>query len=247
LETSSPSAAWEALLDALRAEARREPFPIDEPVYRKAGRDPLEPILTAGSLAAPVCSIGRDLGATEVERGEPQIGSAGRMVREGVYRAFLGEEPPRCDARLAEALRFVLLTNTVPFKPPGNKAYSEPVKRRFRPFLARLLVEHWRGRRVLCLGTEAIKWFLPCLPAGAFERFWHRDDRYEAELPCVLEVETAAGKIEKSIILCPLPHPSPLNRRWRPKFPALLAARLEAARTEGGRSDSEDPSNSALA
>ncbi len=44
------------LLESIHQEARA-PFPIDTPVYEKAGKDPLEPILFAGSLTAPLaCS-----------------------------------------------------------------------------------------------------------------------------------------------------------------------------------------------
>ncbi len=104
-------------------------FPIDEAVYQRAGRDPCEPILCAGSLDAPFCSVGRDLGADEVLAGEPQIGAAGRQVRSGLYQAATGQEPPRSDRRLEPALALALLTNTVPYKPPGNKAYPDRVRR----------------------------------------------------------------------------------------------------------------------
>ena len=54
----------------------------------------------------------------------------------------------------------------------------------------------------------------------ALKEYWQRDDRYQASLEVVL-----AGK---PITLLPLPHPSPLNAVWYPKFPALLRARLVA-------------------
>jgi uracil-DNA glycosylase len=214
------------LIRAIESEARRAPFPIDEPVYRKAGKDPLVPILFAGSLGAPVCTVGRDLGRDEVIAGQPQVGAAGRLVREGVYRAVLGVEPPRADRRLEAALGHILLTNTVPYKPPGNKAYAPKVRERFRPFLAELLVGHWKGDRVLSLGTEAFQWFAPYALPGAAEEFWRRDDRYEAELPCVVTADTPGGVVRKRIRLAPLPHPSPLNQRWYARFPELLARRL---------------------
>ena len=76
----------ESLIAEVEREARRAEFPIDTPVYERAGRDPLVPILYAGSLAAPVCSVGRDLGKDEVAAGEPQIGAAGRLVRAARWR-----------------------------------------------------------------------------------------------------------------------------------------------------------------
>jgi hypothetical protein len=69
------------LIAATRREAEAADFPIDEPVYRRAGRDPKEPILFAGSLDSPVCFMGRDLGKDEVAAGQPLIGAAGRLVR----------------------------------------------------------------------------------------------------------------------------------------------------------------------
>ena len=44
------------LVAAARAEAEREPFPIDREVYEKAKKDPIQPILYGGSLDAPYAS-----------------------------------------------------------------------------------------------------------------------------------------------------------------------------------------------
>jgi uracil-DNA glycosylase len=219
------------LVAAVEAEARREPFPIDEPVYAAAGKDPLGPVLYAGARDAPICSVGRDLGRDEVAAGEPQVGAAGRQVRAGVVRAVTGSDPAKSDRRLEAALDHVLLTNLVPYKPPGNKAYARAVRERFRPFLLELLVVHWRGERVVTLGTEAFDWFAPYLPEGEAEAFWAREDRYEAELDVTLRC-TPPGESRahsRRVLLGPLPHPSPLNQRWYARFPALLAARLRAA------------------
>lgn len=221
----------EQLKQDIEAEARREPFPIDEPVYHDAGKDPLVPVLCAGTLTARVCSVGRDLGRDEVIAGEPQIGAAGRQVRRGVVAAVTGKVPDCKDRDLDAALESILLTNLVPYKPPGNKAYARAVRERFRPFLLELLVAPWQGDRVLTLGTEAYDWFAPYLPAGASAAFWEREDRYEAEIEATLRL-TLPGETEersKRIVLCPLPHPSPLNQRWYARFPDLLAARLRAA------------------
>jgi uracil-DNA glycosylase len=217
----------DALIAAVRGEAQRAEFPVDQPVYEKAGKDPLDPVLFAGSLNAPVCVFGRDLGKDEVAFGQPLIGAGGKLVRQGLLRAFGTESRPN-DPRLEAALEFALLTNTVPYKPPGNKAYPESIKRRFRPFVAELLASFWAGDRVICLGTEAFDWFAPYAEPGAAEAFWMREDRYEAELPCVLEAGHNGTAVRKSIVLAPLPHPSPLNARWYGRFPSLLDARLAA-------------------
>ena len=213
----------DALIAAVRREAERAEFPVDQPVYEKAGKDPLDPVLCAGSLDAPVCVFGRDLGKDEVARGQPLIGAGGKLVRGGLVRAFGASDEP-----LESALKFALLTNTVPYKPPGNKAYPERIKSRFRPFVAELLTSCWRGDRVICLGTEAFQWFAPYAEPGAAEAYWKREDRYEAEFRCTLQANHDGKAVHKSIVLAPLPHPSPLNARWYGRFPALLDARLAA-------------------
>jgi uracil-DNA glycosylase len=216
------------LLAAIEHEARRDEFPIDLPVYDRSKRDSLVPIPFAGSLAAPVCVMGRDLGKDEVAAAQPLIGAGGRLVRAGVYRAIHGTEPPKSDRSLESILPGVLLTNTVPYKPPGNKAYSRPVKERFRPFVAELLAAYWTGgKHVITLGNEAVEWFAPYFSdPSAFAAFWERPDRYDAEVECTLTASVAGKTVRKTLVLMPLPHPSPLNARWYGKFPGLLDRRL---------------------
>lgn len=211
------------LIAATRAEAIREDFPIDRPVYERAGKDPFQPVLYAGSLQAKVAVLGRDLGKDEVAAEQPLIGAGGRLVRTGFFQAVNGIAAPASDRALESVLAHVLLTNTVPYKPPGNKAYSRAVKERFRPFVAELLVKHWTGgSHLITLGNEAFFWFAPYADALEFETFWNREDRYEAEMTC----EIVSGSTRKSLVLLPLPHPSPLNARWYKKFPELLERRL---------------------
>jgi uracil-DNA glycosylase len=217
------------LIEAIQDEAKRAPFPVDTPVYERVEKDPSRPILFAGSLDAPFCVFGRDLGKDEVAEGQPLIGAGGRLVRVGFYVARHGKEPPRSDRQLTTVLDDVLLTNTVPFKPPGNKAYAGAVKERFRPFVAELLGIHWKGDQVMTLGTEAFQWFAPYATASALEAFWSRDDRYESAFPCVLTASVKGQEIRKPLTLLPLPHPSPLNQRWYKQFPDLLARRLTTA------------------
>src|SRR5437868_2582000 len=167
------------LLAAVRQEADRAEFPIDEPVYRRSGRDPKEPILFAGSLEAPLAIMGRDLGKDEVAAGQPLIGAAGRLVRVGLLQAW--DDPTAHEVSspgqppLQAALKYAVLTNTVPYKPPGNKAYPEGVRRRFRPYLERLLVQYWKGDQVITLGTEAFQWFAPYAESPEFESLGRTD------------------------------------------------------------------------
>ena len=219
----------DALLAATETEARRADIPVDTPVYEAVKKDPLRPILCAGSLDAPVCVVGRDLGRDEVGAGQPLIGAGGRLVREGFFRAaHEGLSPPKSDRWLLSVLDRVVLTNLVPYKPPGNKAYSAAVRARFRPFLAELLTLHWRGGdRVITLGNEAFQWFAPyATDPEAFAAFWQRDDRYEAAIVCQVATRDGERTVHRPLTILPLPHPSPLNARWYRLFPALLDRRL---------------------
>ena len=210
----------------IRSEAERCQMPIDAEVYARAGRACTEPILYAGSLSARVAFFARDLGRDEVLCGEPLIGGAGQRVRRAVYRALFDGEPSKEDRRLIEALDHILLTNTVPYKPVGNKAYAASVKARFRPFIERLLVDHWRGDYIITMGNEAFLWFAPYVGKEAIDAFWTRDDRYEAELRCVVTSTIDGVHHCKAVTLAPLPHPSPLNRAYLARFPQMLELRL---------------------
>ena len=173
------------LIEAIRHEAERAEFPIDKAVYEQSKKDPLDPILFAGSLDAPLCVVGRDLGKDEVRAGEPLIGVAGRLVRSGIARAWdqsasLDDTPATRKSASEAALRHALLTNLVPFKPPGNKAYPEAIRQRFRPFLERLLVDYWSGNQLITLGSEAFQWFAAYAEADAFQSLARTDARFEA-------------------------------------------------------------------
>jgi uracil-DNA glycosylase len=128
---------------------------------------------------------------------------------------------------LCDAVERVLLTNTVPYKPVGNKAYSTAVKERFRPFIAELLTCHWSGTSIATMGTEAFQWFKPYAEKGALDAFWKRPDRFEALLPVTLQAECDGQTVTRSVELAPLPHPSPLNQAYLALFPGLLDHRLK--------------------
>src|SRR4028119_82171 len=214
------------LIAQIYAEAQREFFPIDEPVYRDASLDPKMPILYAGNLQSQLCFFARDLGKDEVIAGQPLYGAAGRLVRQGLYRAIYAVEPKE-QKDLQSVLEHVILTNTVPYKPPGNKAYSEAVKKRFRPFLEQLLVLHWQGDRIMTLGNEAFKWFSPYAPKGVLAKFFAQSDRYTASIQIILHAQDERGKQhERPVTLLPLPHPSPLNQQYYAQFPQMLQHRL---------------------
>ncbi|WP_372371197.1 uracil-DNA glycosylase family protein [Candidatus Uabimicrobium sp. HlEnr_7] len=212
------------LIASVQEEASREDFPIDEKVYESAGRNPLEPTLFFGDLKSKVCFFARDLGKDEVHAQQPLYGAAGRLVRKGLHSAIYGEQTSDKD-KLEAAAKKVLLTNTVPYKPPGNKAYSAGVKKRFRPFLETLLLEHWQGDYIITLGNEAFKWFHPYATKKVADEFFKREDRYEAELE--ITISSKESELQKKVILAPLPHPSPLNQKYYHIFPDLLQNRLQ--------------------
>lgn len=216
------------LIDQVRAEAEREAFPVDTPVYQAAKLSPTEPVLYAGNLKGQLCFFGRDLGRDEVHARQPLYGAAGTLVRQGFYQAMHGKKMHDKN-ELAQVCDRLLLTNTVPYKPPGNKAYSVAVKKRFRPFIEKLLVLHWEGDQIITLGTEAFKWFDPYGRRGEVNGFFRRDDRFETALTVTLRAMDDQGLThEKQVSLSPLPHPSPLNQRYYAKFPQMLQTRLGA-------------------
>ncbi len=214
----------EKLIIAIQKEAEHKPFPIDIEVYEKVNKNPLTPILYAGSLLAKVGFFARDLGKDEVYKGEPLIGSAGKLVRKGVFRALYNREPKK--EEIEQIKEYILLTNTVPYKPPGNKAYIKAVKERFRPFIAEFLITHWQGSYLIPLGAQALDWFSVYAEKGIVKNFAKDKDRFTKELNINLEVEIENIIKTKEITLLPLPHPSPLNRKYYSLFPDMLANRL---------------------
>lgn len=216
----------ETLIGQIRQEAERETFPLDTQVYKAAGKEPTQPILYAGNLKSQVCFFGRDLGRDEVYAGQPLIGAAGTIVREGFYSAIY-KKKPKNKQELQTVCDRTLLTNTVPYKPPENKAYSVKVKERFRPFVERLLVLHWEGSQIITLGTEAFKWYAPYGTKGEINKFYLRDDRFEAKLKITLTASDEQEiKHQRQVTLLPLPHPSPLNQKYYDLFPQMLQQRL---------------------
>jgi len=209
------------LLERMAEEARRGDMDIDRPVYAAAERDPTWPILLgSGSLEAPIGVLGRDPGRFEVIHAEPFIGKGGQLIRDGFHRARFNTNCPDIEASI-EVGRDVFWCNTVPYKPSGNKAWSMKVKRRFVNEIAELITERWKGHDLLTCGNVAFDWFRVADPSlkPALAEFWRRTDRYEATLEIALN--------GKELRLHPLPHPSPLNATWYPKFPGLLDARLQ--------------------
>jgi uracil-DNA glycosylase len=215
------------LISQVQQEAQKEEFPIDIPVYKSAHLEPTYPILYAGNLQSPLCFFGRDLGRDEVHARQPLIGAAGKLVRQGFYQA-IHQRPASGERELQTVCDRILLTNTVPYKPPENKAYSTKVKERFRPFVERLLGLHWQGHQIITLGTEAFKWFAPYGKKGEVNNFFlDKERRYWHKLAVNLRyIDDFGLENQKQLFLLPLPHPSPLNKTYYAKFPQMLQQRL---------------------
>ena len=222
------SDALASLTAVAREEAAKGGMAIDLATYARFERDSLEPLIGGGNHAASVGFFGRDPGRDEVRWMEPLIGAAGKLVRAGVHRWKRGGSPPDFEAERAMSAE-VCFSNTVPYKPLGNKAWSMAVKRRFFPIIASYLVDHWQGRDLITLGNVAFHWFGIAATReerAALKAFWARDDRYEAVHTVTLR--SPLSEHDKQIRLRPLPHPSPLNAVWYPRFPGLLDARMSA-------------------
>jgi uracil-DNA glycosylase len=216
----------EDLIKQIRQEAERETFPIDISVYKSVKKNPLEPILYYGNLKSNICIFGRDLGRDEVIAGQPLIGAAGSLVRQGFYETIHNTKPVN-KQELETVCDRLILTNTVPYKPPGNKAYSMKVKNRFRPFIEQLLVNYWQGNQIITLGTEAFKWFANYGNKNELEQFWLHQERYQNKLILNLTAKDMQKKpSQKKVSVYPLPHPSPLNQKYYKLFPAMLKLRL---------------------
>lgn len=212
--TSDPLAR---LSSEIEREARRAPFDLALDTYEEARRDPLVPIVAAGSASARWCAVGRELGREEVLLGEPLVGTSGRRLRRALHEALHGAAP-RAEREFRAVLADVLLTNLVPYRPVDNEAYDRATVERFRPFLERLLADAWTGRVVLALGQHATLWFAPYAARGAVESLWaDAAARFER----TLEVEIRGRRI----VLAPVPHPSPLSP-FRAEFASIVARRL---------------------
>ncbi len=216
-------------LERFRAAANDLPG-IDTSVYVDAGRALTDPILGMGPRGARIAFFGRDPGRDEVYRGVPFIGAGGRQLRQVLHQRQT-QRPLSTQAEAIEAGEPYFWANTVPYKPLGNKAWSMPIKRRFQPIIAELLLSEWDGQDVITLGREAFFWFAihqPKAVGEALKAHWQNPNRFSQSLSIPFQADSGD---QRQLRLHPLPHPSPLNARWFARFPALLADRLETLET----------------
>jgi uracil-DNA glycosylase len=200
---------------------------IDVAAYAEYGHDPLDPILGGGDPLARVCVFGRDPGRDEVRFREPFIGRGGQQVRRVLHQRVEGDDDMDFEASLHIG-RVAFWANTVPYKPVGNKVWSVRARRAFRPVVADWLVHAWRGRDVICLGQVAFSWFglaADRATRAALAEAWSAEPRFEG--PPVPVTLTALDGTTAALRVWSLPHPSPLNATWYPRFPSLLSSRLD--------------------
>jgi uracil-DNA glycosylase len=205
---------------------------VDVAAYAAAGRDPLEPMLDSGDPSSEILIFGRDPGKDEIVHQAPFVGAGGQKIRRVLAERLLGRPP----ANLAESITVgegLFWANTVPYKPVGNKAWSEKIKAQFRPWVADLLVHSWRGHTVLAMGQDALMWWSAWGDPAEFDALWASPDRFSS----TITVEVRADGASRAVQVSPLPHPSPLNATWAKVFPSILHARLDALHWPGRRSD----------
>lgn len=199
---------------------------IDRRAYLDCGRDPRAPVLGLGPRDARICIMGRDPGRAEACAGRPFVGAAGQRIRP-ILRACLSAGAAFDATQAAPEDAHVFWLGTVPYKPLGNKAWPERVRRSFYPLLRDLLLGEWDGVDVITLGTQAFEWFSMEQPEEELQRlrqFWNRDDRYEASTSVSLRGIHGSREFR----LHPLPHPSPANALWYARFSDLMQNRLRS-------------------
>jgi len=99
-------------------------------------------VFSRGDPTAPVMVIGEGPGAEEDERGEPFVGKAGKLLDRMLAEAGLAGQ--------------VFITNTVFWRPPGNRTPSPQEQAVCAPFVERAFAL-LRPKAVLLLGAAAAK------------------------------------------------------------------------------------------
>lgn len=183
----------------------------------------LRPVLPRGPRAASICFVGRDPGEKEAKCGLPFIGESGQRLRNGLLEFYTPSVQPSEQSRLEIGERFFWMS-TVPFKPKGNKPWSQAVRVACQPLLLQFMHDQWGGRDVVTFGNEAFFWFGIGQPSETLQKlhaFWDQGDtKYERS------IEVPLPGLARTVRLHPMPHPSPANAKWRARFPQLFKQRL---------------------
>ncbi|WP_417232862.1 uracil-DNA glycosylase [Brevundimonas sp.] len=129
------AAAAETMDDLARAIAGFEGCPL-------SGQGATQSVFARGDPAAPVLVIGEGPGSEEDARGAPFVGQAGRLLDRMLDAAGLTDR--------------VFITNTVYWKPPGNRSPTPQEQAVCAPFVDRVC-DLMRPRVVLLVGAAAAR------------------------------------------------------------------------------------------
>ncbi len=129
------AAACETMDDLAAAIAAFEGCPL-------RGMGARQSVFARGNPTAPVLIVGEGPGAEEDARGEPFVGKAGQLLDRMIAAAGLTDR--------------VFITNTVFWRPPGNRTPTPAEQAICAPFVERAFAI-LRPRVVLLLGTAASK------------------------------------------------------------------------------------------
>jgi len=104
-------------------------------------------VVCTGNPKAKILVVGRDLGEEEILYNEVLVGRTGSHFRKRARQ--IGFDP----------LQDFLMTNTVPLRPLGNKAFPDEVRKYFWPVLGEI-VAYINPKFILTLGNEALRSFV---------------------------------------------------------------------------------------
>jgi len=99
-------------------------------------------VFARGNPNAPILIVGEAPGADEDDQGQPFVGKAGKLLDRMLAAAGLADQ--------------VFITNTVYWRPPGNRTPSAEEQAACAPFVERVL-ELLQPRAVLLLGAAATR------------------------------------------------------------------------------------------
>jgi len=121
---------------------------------------------------------GADFGKDEVSPPPAANRGGGRGARRALWSPR-GQPVAASVVSLESVLPRAYPDKTVPYKPPGNKAYSTAVKERFRPFVAELPClntgEAVTAVTILAGSVSVVR--SVCRISGEVHRVWEREDR----------------------------------------------------------------------
>lgn len=222
-EITPPAPSGEAIAEARRLAAEAADMQALEGAISGFTGCPLSSlgasraVFSRGDPAAPVLIVGEGPGAEEDQKGQPFVGRAGRLLDRMLAAAGL-------EGR-------VFITNTVFWRPPGNRTPTPLEQAVCAPFVERVLAL-MRPRAVLLLGAAATKSVL-----RTDEGIMKARGRWS-------EWRLAEGDVAAPVM--PTLHPAFLLRQPQAKALAWadivsLAARLETAEVEAAERMGQKP------